>query len=340
MAADAERRLLEARVLGACSLRDYELVRVAGVGRRGMCLVARCARGAAAARAPERLYALKLTFDASDGDLPALLALERADVDVASRLPAHPAIAGYLAQFIDAPGAALLRGGAPPEFAAAAASPGRLAQFTVFEHVEGTTLQAYLAANGPPGPAVLVRLARDMLGALAFLAPLGVCHRDVEPDNIMVAAGGPEPRFVLIDFGLAVSVDPATMADPAFTDGGLPGGSNRHFHAPEVLNVALRAERAARTGRGGGGVHVMPYGRQDVFALGCVLYEAASGGLHPLGPEYPGGFVNGGGDVAYEDSAIGALPREFGERFAAVVRSMLACDPRARASAAGALAML
>ena len=380
--------LRESKVLGACTLRDFEIVRVAGVGRRGACFVARCRRaaaaasGAAAAAPVDRLYALKLVLDATDGSYGALLRAPRPDVTVASRAPSHPAIAEYLACFIDAPSPALLAL-LPADFGAAFGSCSggssssnssigsggvcdrHLRQFAVFEYIDGLTLEEYLDADAPRGvPAGTLRhLARSLLGALAALAAAGIVHRDVEPDNVMVARRGDgggvggcgadggaledgpcdptPPRFVLIDLGLAVEVDPATMEDGVFEAGGLPGGSNRCFHAPEVLNVAARAARAA-AGGGGGRYHVMPYAKQDVFALGVVLFEAASCGAHPL-PGYPDAYVGAAGDVRYDDASIAALPEGCwcaGAAMEALVRRMLCCDPAARVSAAQALEML
>jgi len=95
-----------------------------------------------------------------------------------------------------------------------------------------------------------VDLAAGVLTALAHIHTRGVVHRDVKPENLIVRRGDGHLETVLIDFGLAVTAG-ANRAGEA--SGTLP------YISPEVLAGAAADPRA------------------DLFALGMVLYEVATG---------------------------------------------------------------
>lgn len=107
-----------------------------------------------------------------------------------------------------------------------------------------------------PGSADTVRGAADLIARLAHAVEhahaQGLLHRDLKPSNVLLDENG---QPVLIDFGLAVSEESATLTE----SGDLLG--TPHYMAPEQA----RGERAdART---------------DVYGLGAVLYELLT--LHP-----------------------------------------------------------
>ncbi|HUJ59921.1 MAG TPA: serine/threonine-protein kinase [Kofleriaceae bacterium] len=130
-------------------------------------------------------------------------------------------------------------------------------RYLVLELVAGTTLAAALRADGQFSQARALRIARGVLAALAHAHARGVLHRDIKPDNIMLAASG---RVVLIDFGLACVVD-----EPGLTGVGMCLGSPSYI-APE----RLRAE---------------PYdARADLWSVGVVLYEMLAGARPFVGP--------------------------------------------------------
>ncbi len=95
-----------------------------------------------------------------------------------------------------------------------------------------------------------VDLAAGVLSALAHIHARGIVHRDVKPENLIVRRGDGHLETVLIDFGLALSAG-ANRAGEA--SGTLP------YIAPEVLAGAAADPRA------------------DLFALGMVLFEVATG---------------------------------------------------------------
>jgi serine/threonine protein kinase len=122
--------------------------------------------------------------------------------------------------------------------------------FLVMQLLEGPTLAQELA-KGPLAPARAVRVAKNLLSALAHAHARGVLHRDLKPSNIVLTGAG--ERAVLIDFGLAH----ATGDAPLTVQGTCLGSPS--YLAPERLGGAPHDERA------------------DVYAVGVVLYEMLAG---------------------------------------------------------------
>ena len=126
--------------------------------------------------------------------------------------------------------------------------------YIVMEYVAGEPLTAQV----PLPPARAVAVAEQVCEALAYAHARGVVHRDIKPDNILVAADG---RVKVADFGiarLAADGDATAITAPEQTAG------TPHYQAPEAL----------------AGAPADP--RMDLYALGVVLYQLVSGHL-PLG---------------------------------------------------------
>ncbi|HYM81123.1 MAG TPA: protein kinase [Candidatus Limnocylindria bacterium] len=122
-------------------------------------------------------------------------------------------------------------------------------QFLVQEYVEGESLEHRLA-RGPLGVQETLRLARALTSALAHAHAHGVLHRDLKPANIMVTSDG---SYKIADFGIARLEGAPTMTEAGTVLGTLP------YLAPECL----RGHRGDARG--------------DLFSLGAVLHEAATG---------------------------------------------------------------
>ena len=134
--------------------------------------------------------------------------------------------------------------------------------FLVMEYLEGETLEHRLL-RGPLPPEQTIRYAAEIADALANAHKLGVIHRDLKPSNVMLTKAGAK----LMDFGLAkqtgaVSVagdlTQLTMEEAKLTDRGAIVGTFQYM-APEQLEGK---EVDTRT---------------DIFALGEVIYEMATG---------------------------------------------------------------
>jgi len=125
--------------------------------------------------------------------------------------------------------------------------------FLVTEWVDGTTLAEHHARVGLT-PAEAVAVACRVAEALGAAHARGLVHRDIKPQNILLA-GGDLQRPKVIDFGLVRRAS----GDPRLTETGVVVGTPGYM-APEQA----RGEREIDA-------------RSDVFALGCVLYECVSG---------------------------------------------------------------
>jgi eukaryotic-like serine/threonine-protein kinase len=147
-----------------------------------------------------------------------------------------------------------LKGPHIPSFVAA----GDLAKtpYLVSEWIEGRTLEDLLV-EAPLKPAEVARIGAALSDALHSLHQQGVIHLDLKPDNAILRSDG---TIVLIDFGLAHHVgQPDLLAEEIrFGIGSAP------YVSPEQL-LGTRDDR-----------------RSDLFALGVVLYELATGEL-PFG---------------------------------------------------------
>ena len=100
----------------------------------------------------------------------------------------------------------------------------------------------------------LLSLARRLCAPLGFLHGSGLVHRDLKPDNIFVRADG---RPVLVDLGIAACFGGAASREELEADDRVMGTVS--YMAPEQIRGELVDARA------------------DLYALGCILYECATG---------------------------------------------------------------
>jgi serine/threonine-protein kinase len=127
--------------------------------------------------------------------------------------------------------------------------------YLVMEYLVGTSLSSEIA-KGPMTLARAVDILEQMCAALARAHDLGVVHRDLKSDNIMLTARGGRKDFVkILDFGLA-----ALARDPRLA----PKGAV--FGTPEYMSP----EQA----RGDDAIPV-----SDLYALGILFYEMVTGQL-------------------------------------------------------------
>jgi streptogramin lyase len=129
---------------------------------------------------------------------------------------------------------------------------GRL--FIAMRFVEGSDLKALLRRAGTLAPERAVAIASQVADALDAAHAKGLVHRDVKPSNVLLDQQRGREHVYLADFGLTQSV-----SDTRPTDGHLMGTVD--YVAPEQI-IGDNVD-----------------GRADVYALGCLLFEALTGTL-------------------------------------------------------------
>ena len=110
--------------------------------------------------------------------------------------------------------------------------------FLVMDYVDGQTLDDYLAEKGALTEDETLRVLRPIAAALDFAHAKGVVHRDVKPDNMMIAKDGTP---YILDFGIAREIQETMMR----VTGKLSIGTLMYM-SPEQHNGA-RAASAGRT---------------------------------------------------------------------------------------------
>jgi len=137
--------------------------------------------------------------------------------------------------------------------------------YLVMEYVAGQTLQHWLDAPERPGPDTIARLGAAIAHAAHSLHQQNVCHLDLKPANVLMR---PDGSAVLLDFGLSCHAHyPDLLAEEMRQAVGSPA-----WMAPEQV-VGVRGDP-----------------RSDIFAIGVMLYELATGELPFGAPTTNGGL--------------------------------------------------
>lgn len=145
-------------------------------------------------------------------------------------------------------------------------------RYIVMELVSGQTLKAL--ASGPPSIDTILKLGTQVCQALQAAHDAGITHRDIKPDNVMLRDDG---YVKVLDFGLA-RLQPTTSSD-----------SEAATLAQQTLPGTVMGTVAYMSPEQASGKTVGP--PSDVFALGVVLYELATG-EHPFKSETLLGYLH------------------------------------------------
>jgi serine/threonine protein kinase len=192
-------------------------------------------------------------------------------------------------------------------------------EYLVMEYLEGETL-ADRVAKGPLPLEQTLRFGVQIADALDKAHRQGIVHRDLKPANVMLTKSGVK----LLDFGLAKAVVPASQQSAltalptqvGLTQEGTILGTFQYM-APEQLEGKTADART------------------DVFALGCVLYEMATGTKAFSGATQASLI---GAILHTQPAAISAAAPAAPPALDRVVRTCLAKDPEDRWQSAGDLA--
>jgi len=140
---------------------------------------------------------------------------------------------------------------------------GRLpdgAYYLVMEYVDGAPLSRWLEAGGL-APAQAAFMLRQVLFALGYAHAMGVVHRDLKPDNIMVGADG---RARMIDFGIAKLLEKAAAGQ--LTRKGIALGTPYYMSPEQATGQPVD-------------------GRADQYAAGVILFQTLTGRVPFLGDD-------------------------------------------------------
>jgi serine/threonine-protein kinase len=137
--------------------------------------------------------------------------------------------------------------------------------YLVMEYVRGRSLREVIDDRRRLDPAESLAILEQMLAALAVAHKAGLVHRDVKPENILIAAppngsGDLVDAVVKVaDFGLAHPADPPGAGDPDSASSGRGLMATAEYVAPELVSNRRADARA------------------DVYSAGVVLFEMLTG---------------------------------------------------------------
>jgi serine/threonine-protein kinase len=139
--------------------------------------------------------------------------------------------------------------------------------YFVMAYVDGESLGARLKRRGRLPPEEARRILMETADALGAGHALGIIHRDVKPDNILLE--GSRGRTVLTDFGIAKALTSST-GPGTLTATGVAIGTP-HYMSPEQAAGDREID-----------------GRSDIYSLGVVGYQMLTGELPFSAPTVPG----------------------------------------------------
>ena len=169
--------------------------------------------------------------------------------------------------------------------------------YIVTEFIDGVTMKQFLASRPLEHPEVAALIAAEIGGALAHAHALGIIHRDVKPENVMIRKDG---LLKLMDFGIAQVVDLQRMT----VTGQLLGSPA--YMAPELVEGKPLDFRT------------------DVFSVGIMLYQLATGSL-PFSGKNPHEVLRRIAEGKFPDPR--SLNRRVSDALARVIARALARRP-------------
>jgi serine/threonine protein kinase/tetratricopeptide (TPR) repeat protein len=206
--------------------------------------------------------------------------------------------------------------------------------YLVMELLRGVTLKRYLAEAGGKGlaPAEVIAFAQQSAAALAAAHAQGLIHRDIKPANLFVVDALRGKRQIkILDFGLAKKQSGVTAGSgsgSADETAIAPGSDTMELTSPgsAVGTVSYMSPEQAR------GLPLSA--RSDLFSLGTVIYEMATGKTPFGGASTADVFV---ALLREEPPAISTVNPAMPKRLDAIVEKLLRKDPAQRYASADQL---
>lgn len=125
--------------------------------------------------------------------------------------------------------------------------------YYVMRYIEGPNLRVHIERARRASVSDTLRIARDVLDALAAAHAKGIVHRDVKPENIVLS---PAHGAMLLDFGIARAI--AAAGTERLTLSGFTVGTSAYMSPEQIDGAAIDH-------------------RSDLYSLACVLFECLAG---------------------------------------------------------------
>jgi len=201
------------------------------------------------------------------------------------------------------------------------------AWFIVMDYLEGGTLSRFCASQGGPlSPHLALQILAPIANGLEAAHAANIVHRDLKPDNVFLIQHEQNPHHpIILDFGIAKLGE----VGGGVTKTGMIAGTPAYM-APEQMRDLRVVDR-----------------RSDVYALGLIAYQMATGGWLPYqGDDAPSGYSELSAAELYhrQMSQPPIDPRqrfaEIPERWAAAILAAIHPDPARRPQTARAFAIM
>ncbi|HET9621488.1 MAG TPA: serine/threonine-protein kinase, partial [Kofleriaceae bacterium] len=131
--------------------------------------------------------------------------------------------------------------------------------YMVLEYLDGRTVQKELDIDGAFAPARVAHVARQALHALGVAHDLGLIHRDVKPDNLLLMRVGADADYTkILDFGVAKLMQGAAAEQLALTAAGMVFGTPEFMSPEQACGLPLD-------------------GRSDLYSLAATMFVMLTG---------------------------------------------------------------
>ena len=181
--------------------------------------------------------------------------------------------------------------------------------YLLMEYIDGDALGDLLEQGALPALRAL-HIARQILSGVGYAHALGMVHRDLKPDNVMIARDpGGADVVKLLDFGIVKLVSDLAAAEVGteeLTQAGVVFGTPEYMAPEQILSRSLD-------------------GRLDLYAIGCLLFEMLTG-RPPFCGEDRMAILKGHISGTVSSLASAGLP-EYPPELEAVVAGALAKKP-------------
>ena len=181
--------------------------------------------------------------------------------------------------------------------------------YIVMEYLEGKTLDQVMNKIRPLPISDAVQIASQVCDALAYMHQHKIVHRDLKPQNIMICNDG---SLRIMDFGIAKSTEMRRITFAGFS----PAMGTPDYMAPEQVQGKRGDERT------------------DIYSLGAVLYETATGSV-PFEGDNP--FIVMNSRITGDPIAPRKLNREISKEIEEIILHAMEREPHRRYASAAAM---